>query len=246
MHFSKAVGQIHGGVCLDGPACLGCRHACINGIGLSWEDVITSVSRGFPGPDLIGQLRQRPSIPLLALMEHRFKHYSGDSVTRRKKLSEQLAARLGGCEGVTIPGLKARFHSYWLFPVMVNPPLKPSDVCDAMLKSGYDVTSGTTQLGSVDDYVFDKTARFMSLEPTTASSMMKSIVYLPVTQDMPEDTVLKMADVFMKTIQKLSRKVTRPHASRSKSRPTNDAVDDKDIVLNDDEDYLIPLLVARM
>ena len=129
MFFLKRLIKYMGVSALMAPHVWGVAVRAINGVGLSWEEVITSVSRGFPGPDLIGQLRQRPSIPLLALMEHRFKHYSGESVTRRKRLSEQLAARLEGYEGITVPGLNAKFHSYWLFPVMVHPPLKPSRVC---------------------------------------------------------------------------------------------------------------------
>jgi dTDP-4-amino-4,6-dideoxygalactose transaminase len=249
--FLKRLIKYMGVSALMAPHVWGVAVRAINGVGLSWEEVITSVSRGFPGPDLIGQLRQRPSIPLLALMEHRFKHYSGESVTRRKRLSEQLAARLEGCEGITVPGLNAKFHSYWLFPVMVHPPLEPRRVCSTMLKLGYDVTSGTTQLGSVDDYVFDKTDRFLSLEPKTASSMMKSIIYLPVTQDMPEDTMLAMADMFIKVIRKMTGKSARGGVGSARTKSTRTAESSggggKDLVLNDDEDYLIPVThVARM
>ena len=49
-----------------------------------------------------------------------------------------------------IPGLGNPLHSFWLFPVMVA---DPEHVCKQVSARGFDVTSGTTQLGPVDRYV---------------------------------------------------------------------------------------------
>ena len=65
----------------------------VQGLGFEWEPLVTAVSRGFPGPDLIGALRQRCSIPLLALMDRRFSQYNELAVNRRKALSDELGVK---------------------------------------------------------------------------------------------------------------------------------------------------------
>ena len=40
----------------------------VQGLGMDWESLVTAASRGFPGPDLIGALRRRCSVPSMKLL----------------------------------------------------------------------------------------------------------------------------------------------------------------------------------
>lgn len=228
--FLKRLLKYMGVSSLQLPHVWGLAIKTVQTLGLDWEELVTAVSRGFPGPDLIGQLRQRVSVPCLALMEHRFSNYDAVAVARRKKLSEQLAARLVACPGIKIPGLEAKFHSYWLFPVMILDG-RTQKVCDAMLKRGYDVTSGTTQLGSVENYVLDP----LKVLPTTATEMMALIVYLPLSIDMPEECMVLLAETFTRVMVKHTGE--QPGGTVSFAQDVEDKnFDDGDY----DEAYLIP------
>ena len=65
-----------------------------------------------------------------------------------------MAVRVLGCRvslnSFQVPGLKNECHSFWLFPIMVA---QPKQVCDMMRAQNFDVTTGTTQLGSIDAFV---------------------------------------------------------------------------------------------
>ena len=243
--FLKRLLKYMGVSLLMAPHLWGIAIRLVQGLGLEWEPLVTSVSRGFPGPDLIGSLRKRCSIPLLALMDRRFSQYDDLAVKRRKALSDELAEILQTCPGINIPGQNAKYHSYWLFPVMVM-GAKPQLVCDLMLKRGYDVTQGTTQLGSIDDYVINK-AYPKRLDPSSAREMMKKIVYLPITTDMPREQMLKLAEAFTQTMKQATGKRNRFSSDRQhgkSSLPSNktpsageDVVED---IWDEEEAFLIP------
>eukprot|EP00943_MAST-04B_sp_MAST-4B-sp1_P007403 g7403.t1 len=215
----------------------------VQGLGMDWESLVTAASRGFPGPDLIGALRRRCSVPLLALMDRRFSQYNELAVNRRKSLSDEMAEILSACPGITIPGRRAKYHSYWLFPVMINDK-DPGLVCKLMLRQGYDVTQGTTQLGSIDEYIINKSYS-KKLDPSSAREMMKKIIYLPITSDMPRDEMLKLAKVFIKTMKKLtdSKHSRAPKKTEQTSSNNKTSAGEEDIaedLWDEDEEFLIP------
>ena len=119
-----------------------------------------------------------------------------------------------------------------------------------MLKQGYDVTQGTTQLGSIDEYVINKTYA-KKFDPSSAREMMKKIIYIPITTDMPREVMLKMAKVFMKTMNKVMGKNRRGGTSTKKTKgkqassnsTTSSAAVEEDIaedLWEEEEDFLIP------
>ena len=122
--FLKRLLKYMGVSFLMAPHLWGIAIRLVQGLGLEWEPLVTSVSRGFPGPDLIGSLRKRCSIPLLALMDRRFSQYDDLAVKRRKALSDELAEILQTCPGINIPGQNAKYHSYWLSVMVIG--AKPS------------------------------------------------------------------------------------------------------------------------
>merc|ERR1719163_2282290 len=71
---------------LTTPAVFGPVTSALSALGADVDSTITSISRGFPGPELLALIRQRASVPLL----------------------------LSGHPGIRVPGLKNECHSFWL------------------------------------------------------------------------------------------------------------------------------------
>jgi hypothetical protein len=64
--------------------------------------------------------------------------------------SEELEQLIRTIPHTSVPGILAKNHFYWLFPVLVP---NPSHVVAAMIQDGFDVTAGATQLAFVPQYV---------------------------------------------------------------------------------------------
>lgn len=92
---------------------------------------ITNSIRGFSGGELITLLRQRPSVPLLALMRRRLAPAAFDARYLAARVARgQLATQLlRDARGVHVPGQRAQHHAHWLFPVRVP---DPEAVCAAV------------------------------------------------------------------------------------------------------------------
>lgn len=51
---------------------------------MDYDAAITRLSRGFPGPDLIAQIRRRPSAALLAMLLHRLSRFEPASLESKR------------------------------------------------------------------------------------------------------------------------------------------------------------------
>ncbi|CAK4758184.1 unnamed protein product [Aphanomyces euteiches] len=169
---------------LSTPAMFGLFFNAISKLGYSADEVITSQIRGFAG-DLITGIRQRPSMPLLFLLHRKLTTFDAAYVAKRKSKSEQLEQLIRDVPNTSVPGVLARNHYYWLFPVLVP---NPKHVVAAMVKDGFDVTAGATQLAFVPHPSDD------SHDPVVSKKVMLSLVYLPVTAEMPRWALEKMAN----------------------------------------------------
>jgi dTDP-4-amino-4,6-dideoxygalactose transaminase len=139
---------------------------CCRAFGTTHDRVISGAVRGFAGGDLLAQLRQQPSVPLLALLERRLRSYPPDRVAHRKASGDQVARMLRGSPR---PGSRAAAHTHWVFPVT-------SDAPDALVahlwQHGFDATRGASSMGAVP-------ASTGAPSPDAAISLMERIVYLP-------------------------------------------------------------------
>ncbi|KAF0693932.1 Aste57867_15152 [Aphanomyces stellatus] len=149
----------------------------------SADEVITSQIRGFAG-DLMTGIRQRASMPLLALLLRKLTTFDGAYVAKRKSKSEQLERLCRDIPHTSVPGVLAKNHYYWLFPILVP---HPQAVVAAMIQDGFDVTAGATQLA------FVRHPTDASFDPVVSKKVMTNLVYLPVTAEMPRWALEKMA-----------------------------------------------------
>uniref|UniRef100_K3WUU4 DegT/DnrJ/EryC1/StrS aminotransferase family protein n=1 Tax=Globisporangium ultimum (strain ATCC 200006 / CBS 805.95 / DAOM BR144) TaxID=431595 RepID=K3WUU4_GLOUD len=187
-------GVFHG---VTSPAVFGLfLHAC-HAVGANHDQVITSAIRGFSGGELVSLLQFRPSMALLGLLHHRLVHFDDPYIQLRKLKSEQLRDGIANIPNVHIPAHHAEEHVYWLFPVMVP---SPQHVVNYMSKHGFDVTSGATQLAFVPSPLGPehdpKNAKFLMTQSVPAFFLLRILVYLPVTAEMPDWALKKMIQCF--------------------------------------------------
>ena len=146
----------------------GLATGALRAVGLDADGIITSLTRGFPGADLIRQLRRRPCSALVALLLRRLQRYPAARVAARASNGELLRRLVldgsrddnGGLE-LCVPGELSAVHTYWLFPILLlggNPDVVRASFCKHMLSRGFDATTGATQLGCVESYSTSGTA----------------------------------------------------------------------------------------
>ncbi len=98
-----------------------------------WDRFIGSMGRGFSTTDLIRQIRQRPSTPLLKMLARRWRSHDSKRLDIRRRRAAKLIERLG---------LESRFpseaaHNHWVFPIFVS---ERTTTKDALRRAGYDAT----------------------------------------------------------------------------------------------------------
>ncbi len=125
--------------------------------------------RGFPGEDLLRQIRHRPSSALLSLLERRVREFDRGTIERRT-----AAARLAieGMPSVRRPGDQAPDHTHWVFPILHE---KPEQLQRALWEKGFDATKGATSL-----HVVEPPADRPEIEPVEARQACEQLLYLPV------------------------------------------------------------------
>jgi len=86
--------------------------------GLGVDKLLSGLTRGFPRPDLLAQIRQQPDGATLSLLLHRLKTYDFNRIQRRVENARRIIARLGLQSAQ--PGLIEIPHSFWLFPLVAS------------------------------------------------------------------------------------------------------------------------------
>lgn len=99
------------------------------------DDVITAAVRGFLGGELMTLLRKRPSLGLLALLEHRLKTIDEPYLALRKLKGQKLLSLLKDEGNIFVPGAAAEDHVYWVFGVVVPDRQKVANYMNAQVCS---------------------------------------------------------------------------------------------------------------
>lgn len=152
--------------------------------------VIQGSVRGFAGGDFFEKIRRRPGPALLALIVRRLEGYDGRRVEGRAARSRRLLSILP--EGVSVPGARSPFHSFWVFTITCD---DPQAVVGALRGQGFDATCAATLS------VVPFPAGREHLDPRQARSLIARTVYLPVYPEMPEREVERMAAVLREAVR---------------------------------------------
>ena len=155
------------------PGLYGFIYTLVSGMGWNFDDVVTTLLRGFPNDpqQMMQRIRQRPSRAMLALLRRRLRQPPSSSIQQRIQFGRTLTDQIrnenrNGTKGIrTIVPKSDCEHYYWLYPILVEDRVA---VSKHLRRCGFDATSGTLRCVA---------------PPTTcpnANAMMDSILYLPI------------------------------------------------------------------
>lgn len=147
--------------------------ACVF-LGADFEGVITAV-RGLDPEDWLKEIRKYPSFPLLSLLAHRLRTFDSARVMQRTKVGQEFAQALP--PGVLFPGNQAQFHSFWVFPILMN---AREQFMTALHSRGFDGTATGSALS-----VIDPPAGREDLDPAETRSFFGKLLYLPIYPEVP-------------------------------------------------------------
>jgi FAD/FMN-containing dehydrogenase len=142
-----------------------------------FDQVINAV-RGLPPDDEeedLALIRKQPSAPLLALLLRRLRRFSTDRLRQRTQVGSEFARALP--PGLTCLGSAARFHSYWVFPVLVDAPER---FAAALRTYGFDATTAGSALSVIEPPPGGKLAPAEKLR-----AAYRKLLYLPVYPAVP-------------------------------------------------------------
>lgn len=153
-------------------------------VGLSYDQLLNTAARGFPGAAFFERIRHQPPAPLLAVMNRRLANFDSARLARRVELGRILTRMLGG--RVTLVGDHSLLNHYWVFPILVA---EPSRLIDALARAGFDATQGRSL--SVVGAPSDRG----DAEPSSARQLLAQLVYLPCYPEMDDRELARLAEV---------------------------------------------------
>lgn len=171
-------------------------------LGPGHDHLVMSMTRGFPGNELIARIREKPCFALLAVLRRRLLAATHTHLDARRQLGEDLSRRLS--PHLEVPGAKAHHRTWWLFPVVVHAP----DALRIILqKAGFDAALGSTSLAWVEPpHRLDTTVPI----PAHARRVMSSILYLPIDPAMDQAALDTMTRIILEYLAHTSRDDRRP------------------------------------
>ena len=152
-----------------------------NRAGKNYDQQITRLARGFSGGDFFQQIRQRPALALIKMLDRRLNQSNTASLNRRiqkGRLADQLLRSV-----IERPGSDATDKGYWLYPIITA---NPGKVISTLTQNGFDATQGASQLTWVKVPADISTERASFLDPVESRRALMHSVYLPVYPKMAD------------------------------------------------------------
>lgn len=148
--------------------------ACV-ALSKDFERVISAVRNLPEGEEDLRVIRKQPSPPLVALLAHRLRTFDQNRLHRRAEVGAEFARSLP--PNLFCLGNKAAFHSFWVFPVLVE---APEQFAAALRSYGFDATTAGSAL-SVIDPPHEKNVS----APARLRAAYRKLLYLPVYPELP-------------------------------------------------------------
>jgi len=143
-------------------------------LGADFEEVIAKV-RGLDEEDWLKEIQWQCSYPLLALLAHRLRTFDAARLNKRIRVGEEFAKSLP--REISYPGNRAAFHSFWVFPILVEARER---FMAELHGRGFDGTASGSALS-----VIDPPAGRENLEPSKTREAYRKLLYLPVYPKVP-------------------------------------------------------------
>jgi perosamine synthetase len=151
-------------------------------LGRDPDKFIAGTARGFPGSQLLLQLRRQPCAALLAIMHRRVAFYSRRSLEARMKKGERLLSLIGSV--APSPGSHSAIHSYWVVPVLHD---EPTILIRRLFDAGFDASLAHSL------FVVPPPADQAHLRAETCEEMLPQIVHLPAYPEIPDRELRRLA-----------------------------------------------------
>jgi decaprenylphospho-beta-D-ribofuranose 2-oxidase len=143
-------------------------------LGADFEDAIAKV-RGLDEEDWLKEIQKQCSFPLLALLAHRLRTFDAAQLNERIRVADEFAKSLP--REISYPGNRAAFHSFWVFPILVEARER---FMAELHRRGFDGTASGSALS-----VIDPPAGRENLEPSKTREAYRKLLYLPVYPRVP-------------------------------------------------------------
>jgi dTDP-4-amino-4,6-dideoxygalactose transaminase len=154
-------------------------------------------AKSFRASEIMTRLRQRPSAPLLALLERRLSRFDHQRLAERAENGRLLKDRLSG--HFFCPGAEVEAHSYWLFPVMVAEPRR---AIAELAAAGFDAATADSMTA------VPAPAERPELDPANVRAALAKIILLPCYPGIPRPELVRMADVLIRSEAAASKVVS--------------------------------------
>src|SRR5882724_2456737 len=142
--------------------------------GADFEGVIAKM-RGLDEEDWLKEIQKQCSYPLLALLAHRLRTFDEARLKQRVSVGEEFAKSLP--EEISYPGNGSEFHSYWVFPILVEARER---FMGELHRRGFDGTAAGSALAVIEPPVGRG-----NLEPAKTREVFRKLLYLPVYPKVP-------------------------------------------------------------
>src|SRR6266446_37749 len=143
-------------------------------LGADFEEVIAKV-RGLDEEDWLKEIQWQCSYPLLALLAHRLRTFSAARLKQRVSAAEEFAKTLPW--KISYPGDHAEFHSFWIFPILVEARER---FMEELHRRGFDGTAAGSALA-----VIEPPPGRENREPEKTRALYRKLLYLPVYPKVP-------------------------------------------------------------
>lgn len=178
--------------------CLNCRR--------DPDHFLTTFARNFGRQDLFESIRRKPCKALEAMVvrvcvnDHR-----ATRIARRTVLGHKLKNLLRG--RVIIPGDDADYHSFWVFPIIID---EPESIIAPLRRAGFDATC------SHNLTVFTDEGKPLGQRAPVMAAMMQKTVFLPLYPEMPDREVERMARVVQQHLERRVSKLSSEPTTKSR------------------------------
>ena len=153
---------------------------------LPFEETMSRMTQGFAANNLLGRIRQQPSIGILRLLQRRLKRYEAERISRRIEHARRMIRQLQ--LGDTYDSILSEGHSFWLFPLRVTDAPR---LIDHLRRHGFDAT----QRGRLE--VVKTPPDRLELECPKAITILARTVLLPCYPELTDLAIDRMCQLIM-------------------------------------------------
>lgn len=152
--------------------------------GQNHDEILSNSTRGFPKSELITQIRQRPCVPLLKVLQRRITQNPSNTISHRIALAQEVSTNL---PQACIIGGTARHHLHWVLPIQTQ---HPDQLLEVLWRNGFDATRKGSSMRAIQPSQGENT-----VVPSNAIAMVKKLLFLPLHGSMTQKEIQHLGEL---------------------------------------------------